>query len=203
MPILPLVDLFILLGTGSFAIGVLLKVVDIATAYHPTLLGFSASDFALITAVCFAFALTLVARTWLKLNEPRLLARMVPNLTDPQVVAVQPDPLSPFSTVTMCSRAGYTQGTARVGGTWRLGATTRLADVDSDQRPDLVSFYGNGVKVAYNLSGPEGYFFLDSPAQALTPVVQGATAAWVLDVNSGSQAHSFSNSPSARSRAKR
>lgn len=74
MPILPLVDLFILLGSGSFAVGVLLKVIDIATHYSPTLLGFSSSDFALITAVCFAFALTLVARTWLKLNEPRLLA---------------------------------------------------------------------------------------------------------------------------------
>jgi hypothetical protein len=74
MPVLPLVDLFILLGTGAFGIGVLLKVIDIATHYDPVLLGFSAIDFALITAVCFAFALTLVARTWLKLNEPRLLA---------------------------------------------------------------------------------------------------------------------------------
>ena len=74
MPILPLVDLFILMGSASFALGVLLKVIDVATHYHPAILGFSSSDFALITAVCFAFALTLVARTWLKLNEPRLLA---------------------------------------------------------------------------------------------------------------------------------
>ena len=74
MPILPLVDLFILMGSASFALGVLLKVIDVATHYHPSILGFSSSDFALITAVCFAFALTLVARTWLKLNEPRLLA---------------------------------------------------------------------------------------------------------------------------------
>jgi hypothetical protein len=74
MPVLPLVDLFILLGSASFAIGFLLKAIDVATHYHPSVLGFSSSDFALITAVCFAFALTLVARTWLKLNEPRLLA---------------------------------------------------------------------------------------------------------------------------------
>src|SRR5512145_1283376 len=74
MPILPLIDLFILLGSGSFVIGVLLKVIEVATHYHPSVLGFSSSDFALITGVCFAFALTLVARTWLKLNEPRLLA---------------------------------------------------------------------------------------------------------------------------------
>jgi hypothetical protein len=74
MPILPLVDLFILMGSGAFGIGVVLKVIDIATHYDPVLLGFTSSDFALITGVCFAFALTLVARTWLKLNEPRLLA---------------------------------------------------------------------------------------------------------------------------------
>jgi hypothetical protein len=74
MPILPLVDLFILFGTGSFAIGALLKAIEITTHYHPSILGFSSADFALITGVCFAFALTLVARTWLKLNEPRLLA---------------------------------------------------------------------------------------------------------------------------------
>lgn len=74
MPILPLVDLFILLGSASFAIGFLLKAIEVTTHYHPSVLGFSSSDFALITGVCFAFALTLVARTWLKLNEPRLLA---------------------------------------------------------------------------------------------------------------------------------
>lgn len=73
MPILPLVDLFILMGSASFAIGFLLKAIEVATHYHPSILGFSSSDFALITAVCFAFAMTLVARTWLKLNEPRLL----------------------------------------------------------------------------------------------------------------------------------
>ena len=74
MPILPLVDLFILLGSASFATGALLKAIEVTTHYHPSLLGFTSSDFALITGVCFAFALTLVARTWLKLNEPRLLA---------------------------------------------------------------------------------------------------------------------------------
>jgi hypothetical protein len=74
MPILPLIDLFILMGSASFAIGFLLKAFEIATRYHPSILGFTSSDFALITGVCFAFALTLVARTWLKLNEPRLLA---------------------------------------------------------------------------------------------------------------------------------
>ncbi len=74
MPILPLIDLLILLGSGSLLVGFLLKAVALATIYRPTLFGFSSLDFAVITAVCFGLALTLVARTWLKLNEPSLLA---------------------------------------------------------------------------------------------------------------------------------
>ena len=74
MPILPLVDLFILLGSGSFAIGSVLKLISITTHYRPSVLGLTSTDFALMTAVCFGFALTLAARTWLRLNEPRLLA---------------------------------------------------------------------------------------------------------------------------------
>jgi hypothetical protein len=30
-------------------------------------------DFVVVTAICFGFALTLAARTWVKLNEPRLI----------------------------------------------------------------------------------------------------------------------------------
>lgn len=74
MPVLPLVDLLILLGSGSLALGFVLKVVAMATIYRPTLLGFSSLDFVLIAGVCFGFSLVLVARTWLKLNEPGMLA---------------------------------------------------------------------------------------------------------------------------------
>jgi hypothetical protein len=44
------------------------------TTYHPAVLGFSSTDFALIASVCFGLALVLAARTWVKLNEPRLLS---------------------------------------------------------------------------------------------------------------------------------
>ena len=74
MPILPLIDLLILLGSGSLLVGFLLKAVALATIYSPTIFGLSSLDFVVITAVCFGLALTLVARTWLKLNEPSLLA---------------------------------------------------------------------------------------------------------------------------------
>jgi hypothetical protein len=74
MPVLPLVDLLILLGTGSLAIGFILKAVNITMLYNPTVLGFSSIDFVVIAGVCLGLALTLVARTWMKMNEPHLLA---------------------------------------------------------------------------------------------------------------------------------
>ncbi len=74
MPVLPLVDLLILIGSGSLALGFLLKFITLVSIYRPTIVGFSSLDFVLIAGVCFALALVFVARTWLKLNEPSLLA---------------------------------------------------------------------------------------------------------------------------------
>ena len=73
MPILPLIDLLILAGWSSLAVGAVLKAVAITTVYRPTLLTFTPMDFVVVAAICFAFALTLAARTWVKLNEPRLI----------------------------------------------------------------------------------------------------------------------------------
>ena len=74
MPVLPLVDLLILIGSGSLALGFLLKFITLVSIYRPTIVGFSSLDFVLIAGVCFSLALVFVARTWLKLNEPSLLA---------------------------------------------------------------------------------------------------------------------------------
>ena len=74
MLILPLIDLLILAGTGMLVIGFGLKVTAIATVYNPSVLGFSSVDFVLLAAICWGFALTLTARAWVRLNEPRLLA---------------------------------------------------------------------------------------------------------------------------------
>ena len=74
MPILPLVDLLILLGSGSLAIGFLLKAITVVSIYRPAPFGFTSLDFVVITGVCFGLALVFIARTWLKLNEPSLLA---------------------------------------------------------------------------------------------------------------------------------
>ena len=74
MPVLPLIDLLLLAGTGSLFVGFLLKAISITTRFQPTVLGFSSIDFVLIAGVCMGMALVLAARTWVKLNEPRLLA---------------------------------------------------------------------------------------------------------------------------------
>lgn len=73
MPILPLIDLLVVVGTVLLGTGFLLKVVNIATFYNPAILGFSSTDFVLMTGICWGFALILAARTWVRLNEPKLI----------------------------------------------------------------------------------------------------------------------------------
>jgi len=74
LPVLPLIDLLILLSTGSLLVGFVLKAIALTTQYRPTLLGFSSVDFVIITGLGFAFALVLAARSWVKLNEKALMA---------------------------------------------------------------------------------------------------------------------------------
>ncbi len=73
MPVLPLIDLLILIGWTSLGIGAVLKAIAVTTVYRPTLLTLSSIDFVVVTAICFGFALTLAARSWVSLNEPRLV----------------------------------------------------------------------------------------------------------------------------------
>jgi hypothetical protein len=74
VPVLPLIDLLILSGWTSLMLGSALKLIALATRYRPDIFGLSSLDFAIIAGVAFGFALTLAARTWVKLNEPRLMA---------------------------------------------------------------------------------------------------------------------------------
>jgi hypothetical protein len=74
VPILPLIDLLILAGSLSLVLGFGMKAISITTHYQPSILGFSAIDMVVIAGICLGFALTLAARTWVKLNEPRLMA---------------------------------------------------------------------------------------------------------------------------------
>ena len=73
MPVLPLIDLLLLMGSGSILVGFVLKAIAITTRFQPTVLGFSSMDFVIIAGICLGFAMVLSARTWVKINEHRLL----------------------------------------------------------------------------------------------------------------------------------
>ncbi|HVP30850.1 MAG TPA: hypothetical protein VMW35_16975 [Myxococcota bacterium] len=75
MPVLPLIDLLILLGWTSLMVAAALKAVWITTSYRPDILGLLPSDFLIAAGVALLFALSLAARTWVRLHEPRLLRR--------------------------------------------------------------------------------------------------------------------------------
>jgi hypothetical protein len=73
VPILPLIDLMILLGTVNLGLSAVIKLITVTTHYQPFPLGLGPADFVVIALVCFVFALTLAARTWVKLNESRMV----------------------------------------------------------------------------------------------------------------------------------
>ena len=74
-PILPIVDLLILVGWSTLFAGALLKMIYLSTSYRPTLLGMTPMDCVLVAGVMLLFAVALAARTWVKANEPGILAR--------------------------------------------------------------------------------------------------------------------------------
>lgn len=75
MPVLPLIDLLIILGWTSLMGAALLKAIYVTTTYRPTVLGLGPLEFVLIAGTCLLFGLTLAARTWVKYHEPELMAR--------------------------------------------------------------------------------------------------------------------------------
>ena len=73
MPTLPLIDLLILVGWTSLFIGAIQKAIWMTTTFQPTIATLTPIDFLWVAAVCLLFALSLAARTWVKLNEGRAL----------------------------------------------------------------------------------------------------------------------------------
>ena len=75
MPVLPLIDLLILISWTSFMWAFLHKALWLALGATFTVLGLTPYDFILGGGCCLLFALALAARTWVKANEGALLAR--------------------------------------------------------------------------------------------------------------------------------
>ncbi len=74
MPILPIIDLLILMGWSCLAVGATLKAVAITTRYRPDVLGLGPIEMLWISGIFLLLALTLAARIWVKANEPKILA---------------------------------------------------------------------------------------------------------------------------------
>ena len=74
MPVLPIIDLLIFLGWTTLAAGGILKAIYVATSYRPTLFSLSPADLLLVALAFLGLAMTLAARTWVRLNEPQLTA---------------------------------------------------------------------------------------------------------------------------------
>lgn len=69
MPILPIVDLMILMAWTSLLGAFVLKAIRMTTSYDPSLFGLGPMELTLVGGVLLLFALTLTARTWLKARE--------------------------------------------------------------------------------------------------------------------------------------
>lgn len=72
MPVLPLIDLMVLIAWTSMIIGAVQKTLSIALGRPLSAFGFSPTDFMLIAMAALLFALTLAARTWVRAYEPAL-----------------------------------------------------------------------------------------------------------------------------------
>ncbi len=75
MPVLPMIDLLILMGWTSLALGGVLKAISVTTNYRPDILSLGPIEFLELAAISLLFALALAARTWVKANEPEILAQ--------------------------------------------------------------------------------------------------------------------------------
>ena len=100
MPILPLIDLMILIAWTCLIVAVVQKVLSMALAVRAVLFGMTPYDFVLVAGVSLLFALALAARAWVKANQARLLGtkrvpeplnEVLPDFPDPRMMEMEPD----------------------------------------------------------------------------------------------------------------
>ena len=104
VPILPMIDLMILVAWTSLIVAVVQKAIGMALATRATVFGMTPFDFVVVAAVSLLFALALAARVWVKANESRLLraqrapgsfGEVLPDFPDPRKEAGEPDEETP------------------------------------------------------------------------------------------------------------
>ena len=69
MPVLPIVDLLILMGWTSLFGAFALKAIAITTSYQPALFGMGPMDLTVLAGIFLLFSLSLSARAWVKAHE--------------------------------------------------------------------------------------------------------------------------------------
>lgn len=120
MPVLPLIDLLILLAWTSLIVAFVQKAIGLALALEATVMGMSPFDFVLVAAVALLFALALAARVWVRANEPRFLRerararRVLPDGPDPRERAAEP-PVGEAPAPSPPAPAASAEGAARTG----------------------------------------------------------------------------------------
>lgn len=116
-------------------------------------------------------------------NKPRFLARMHGDAEQPNVVVTRQNPLGTSTRIVVCDRAGMTTYDQSLSGAWGVGPNVRLADVDRDQKPDLVRVGFGTVQVLSNTStSPEVISFTPGATTSILPRVT-PVASWLLDFN--------------------
>ena len=69
MPILPIIDLLILMAWTVLISAIGLKLIALTTSYRPEVLGLGPMELTLVAGVLLLFSLALAARTWLRAQE--------------------------------------------------------------------------------------------------------------------------------------
>lgn len=92
MPILPLIDLMILIAWTCLIVAVVQKALWMALVTRATVFGMTPYDFVLVAGVSLLFALALAARIWVKANEPGLLRGQRAPVAPDETLPDFPDP---------------------------------------------------------------------------------------------------------------
>lgn len=161
---------------------------DLETSFDQTTVRQSETGFATETLPAASETDPLCRPAPSTLNKPRVLARMHGDAVEPHVVVVKKIGFGSTSRVLICTRLGVPIADQTVDDNWELGANTRLADVDLDQRPDLVRVRRGEVAVLRNTSAsPEALSFAPGAVTALSPQV-APLASWIVDLNGDGRA---------------
>ncbi|MCY1047263.1 N-acetylmuramoyl-L-alanine amidase [Corallococcus sp. bb12-1] len=116
-------------------------------------------------------------------NEPRNLVQLGPDSDAHQVVVLQGDGAYQSTQLTVCTREGRLLDRQTLAGHWELGPNSRLVDLNSDRRPDLLGVYEGGYEILPNVgTDPVAPVFGPKVTGALMPYFTPHTT-WVQDLN--------------------